>query len=80
MILRRGSTNVAPVSNSSGADGGDITANNINGANSNTWWGNNVAGPGFNSTNWDMAANRLPRLKTTTGAAFNQAQNPTMTP
>jgi hypothetical protein len=42
---------------------------------SSAWWSGTA---GFNAANWDMAANRLPRLKTTDGKTFNQPQNPSV--
>ena len=74
MIMRTGpaGNTVTFTPNLNGRHGANVSAANTHGANSGTWWST----IGYTSTNWDMAANRLPRLKTTTGAAFNQAQNP----
>jgi hypothetical protein len=63
--------NVAPVSNLNGLDGADVaTATAVN-----TWW---TSTAGFSTANWTTRAGALPILKTTTGATFNQTQNPTL--
>jgi hypothetical protein len=33
---------------------------------------------GYNTDLWNLTSNRLPRLKTTTGGDFDEAQNPTL--
>jgi len=63
------------VSQATSVNGESVSAADTHGANSGTWWSDTVE---FSADLWDFAANRLPHLKTTTGAAFNQAQNPTV--
>ena len=51
---------------------GNLAANDYHGANSGAWWHEF----GFSNTNWNCAPNRLPHLKTTSGAAFSRNQIP----
>jgi hypothetical protein len=60
-------------SDANGKDGADITVSHWHGA---TWWSQTSGAPDFSVANWNIAAGRLPHLKTTTGAAFNQSQTP----
>ena len=60
-------------SSASGIHGEDADAIDYNGANSGTWWKNTV---GFSDTNWTFEKDRLPHLKTTTGEAFDETQDP----
>lgn len=85
MILQY-NTNNTPVNVDVGANptsdskhGANVASINYNGINSESWWSASN-GPGFSSSNWSFAANRLPHLKTTDGRDFNQLQNPTVIP
>ena len=60
-------------SSASGIHGEDADEIDYNGANSGTWWKNTV---GFSDTNWTFEKDRLPHLKTTTGEAFDETQDP----
>jgi hypothetical protein len=71
MVVQWGSNNKTINSSPGSKDGQSITATQWN---ASSWWSGTA---NFNATNWDLG-NRLPHLKTTTGAAFNQTQNPTV--
>ena len=72
MMLNGGIT-VTP--DATGKHGADVSAANINGANAATWW-SGAEGPGFSASVWSFDTGRLPHLKTTNGAPFDQAQTP----
>jgi len=80
MVLKRDGTTIdvlTPTPASDNIHGADVVPADFNGANSRTWWTSATpAGPGFNAANWTFANNRLPHLRTTTGAVFREAQNP----
>jgi len=78
MTITAGGSAVSVTQNPTGIHGTNATAAQTHGASSGTWWSGTSNAPGFSSTNWDLAFNRLPHLKTTTGGAFNQTQNPTV--
>ena len=76
MTLKNGSGNVTPTSDVSGKDGVNASEFYWNGAGSGgVFW---TSSCGFSATFWDRENGRLPWLKTTGGAAFNQSQSPEM--
>ena len=72
-----GTITVSSASLPSDKNGTGLNALFLNGSESGTWWPNNSYA-GYNSALWSFNANRLPHLKTTTGIAFSQTQNPAM--
>ena len=78
MTLKEGGSTITPTAGQKGGStihGTDVTATNTHQGSSGTWWSSTA---GYNATYWNCANNSLPWLKTTTGAAFNEAQNPTV--
>jgi hypothetical protein len=74
---RTGITGTAPNSGTLTSEGGaNVAASDYDGANARNWWFN----IGYIRTHWSQANGRLPFLFQTTGAAFNQEQNPTVQP
>jgi len=69
-------SNINCESNLKGRHGKNILEPGYHGAYSDSWWTTDPEGPKFSSTCWSVAKNRLPHLKTTTGAAFKQPQTP----
>jgi len=76
MRLANGNGVVVTSSNGYSKHGENIDAAPSHGASSATWWSS--SNPGFTAANWTFAANRLPHLRTTTGGAFAETQNPTV--
>ena len=68
-----GSVSVGYSSSLTSIHGGHVTATQTHGASSGTWWSGTL---GWSSDYWDFAINRLPHLKTTTGEAFKEDQDP----
>ncbi|MDR0436779.1 MAG: Ig-like domain-containing protein [Bacteroidales bacterium] len=79
MTLTNGSGAVTPTSSTTGLHGANVAASNTNGVNSGTtgWWPQSSGGPSFSTDHWNLAANRLPHLKTTIGGTFAETQNST---
>jgi hypothetical protein len=71
-------SNINCQSNLKGWHGKNVLEPGYHGAQSGSWWKETADGPGFSATYWDCVNNRLPHLKTTTGAAFKQPQTPTV--
>ena len=74
MTLKRNGVTISPTETTlTGRDGADIGETNTYGANSDTWWSGTT---GYSTELWDFANNRLPHLKTITGEAFSEGQEP----
>ena len=75
MTLTGNNGAVTPAPITTGRDGENATADRTHGESSGEWW---RSWPNFPANFWNFAANRLPHLKTTTGEAFVETQDPTV--